>query len=127
MEYNAFLHFLHQMEVRSKAKVVVQGSVIFIETSSKNAQWSLSTKILHAPNKKLEQILGFYLHKGSLKWQKKGAHITLDPETRSVELVQEIAAFKKYLPFKYLVEDFASLASEWKEIFQTCSSEDLVS
>ena len=42
----------------------------------------------------------------------------MDPETDSLYLVQEISSFKRYLPFKYLIQDFANIASEWKEIFQ---------
>lgn len=118
MEYNAFLIFLNQIENQRKAKVVIQGSIIFIETSSQIEHWSLSTKILGCSNKKLGRSLGLYTGAQSWKWQEKGAYLKVDPETDSLYLVQEISSFKRYLPFKYLIQDFANIASEWKEIFQ---------
>jgi hypothetical protein len=118
MEYNAFLLFLNQIENQKKAKVVFQGSIIFIETSSQAEHWSLSTKILGSSNKKLGRSLGLYTGAQSWKWQEKGAYLKVDSETDSLYLVQEISSFKRYLPFKYLIEDFAGIALEWKEIFQ---------
>lgn len=127
MEYNAFLNFLHQMESQRKAKVVVQGSVIFIETTGKSGHWSLSTKILRVENKKLEKTLSSYLSRSKFQWQSFGPHITFDRETESVELVQEIVPSKKYIPFKFVMEDFANVASEWKEIFEEYGDqEDLI-
>lgn len=124
MEYAAFLILLNQIESQKKAKVVVQGNVIFIETSCNNGHWSLSTKILRIQSKKLQRTLGSYLSRSRLKWQEKGAHILIDPDTQAVQLVQEIIPSKKYLPFKYVVQDFASVATEWKEIFEECSEEE---
>jgi hypothetical protein len=124
MEYNAFLLFLNQIENQRKAKVVVQGSIIFIETSSQAEHWSLSTKILSSSNKKLGKSLGLYTGIHAWKWQEKGAYLKVDPETDSLYLVQEISSFKRYLPFKYLIEDFASIALEWKEILQDQDEED---
>jgi hypothetical protein len=124
MEYNAFLLFLNQIENQRKAKVVVQGSIIFIETSSQTEHWSLSTKILASSNRKLGRSLGLYTGAQSWKWQEKGAYLKVDPETDSLYLVQEISSFKRYLPFKYLIQDFANIASEWKEIFQENDGEE---
>lgn len=123
MEYNAFLVFLNQIASQKKAKVVIQGSIIFIETSSQSNHWSLSTKILKAEIKKLKSSLGSYL---SLKWQSKGAYLKMDAETDSVYLVQEINSSSKYLPFKYVIEDFASVACEWKEILEDFSDQENV-
>lgn len=124
MEYNAFLLFLNQITSQRKAKVVVQGSVIFIETTSQTGHWCLSTKILGSQVKKLQGSLGSYLSRSSLKWQSKGAYLKVDPDTNAVYLIQEILSSKKYLPFKYLIQDFASVAIEWKEILEECSEEE---
>ncbi len=123
MEYNSFLLFLNQMADQRKAKVVVQGSIIFIETSNAG-HWSLSTKILKSEIKKLKRSFGSYLSRSSLKWQEKGAYLKIDQETDSIYLVQEIISSKKYIPFKYLIEDFASVATEWKEILEGFSDEE---
>jgi hypothetical protein len=113
MDYHTFLLLLSQMSGQRKAKVVLQGSVIFVETGSKNDHWNLSTKISKADTKKLK----FELRNG-FRWQGKGAYLKVDSEQESVYLVQEVVSSKKYLPFKYLIEDFASIACEWKEIFE---------
>jgi hypothetical protein len=116
-DYKAFLLFLSQMVGQRKAKIVLQGNVIFVETESKNERWSLSTKILDltlgSGAKKSKNLLS----RGFLKWQEKGAYLKVDPETQSLCLIQHIASSKKYLPFKAVVQDFALLAVEWKEIF----------
>lgn len=122
MEYNSFLLFLSQIAGQKKAKVVVQGSVIFVETNAKNNQWSLSTKILHSESRKSKNSINNSLTSGFLKWQERGAYLRLDKETQALYLIQEVTSSKKYLPFKYLIQDFAAVASEWKEIFEV--SED---
>ncbi len=124
MEYNAFLVFLNQIANQKKAKVVVQGSVIFIETSSHKGQWNLSTKILGTELKRIQKSLGLPMSKGSLKWQGKGAYLKADPETDSLYLMQEIISSSKYIPFRHVIQDFASVASEWKEILEECSDEE---
>lgn len=122
MEYNSFLLFLSQISGQKKAKVVVQGSVIFVETNAKNGHWNLSTKIMHSEPRKSKNSMDGSLVNGFLKWQERGAYLKLDKETQALYLMQEVTSSKKYLPFKYLIQDFATVASEWKEIFD--SNED---
>ena len=124
MEYNAFLVFLNQIANQKKARVVVQGSIIFIETASQNGQWNLSTKVSSSEIRKLEKSLGMPFSKNSLKWQGKGAYLKADPDTDSLYLIQEILSSKKYIPFKHVIQDFASVASEWKEILEKCSEDE---
>ncbi len=124
MEYSAFLLFLSQISSQRKAKVVIQGSVIFIEKSCHTGHWSISTKILGSRTKQLNSLLGPYLLRGSLRWQERGAYLKMDEETQSVYLVQEVLSSKKYISFKSLIQDFASVASEWKEIFEAGSDEE---
>jgi hypothetical protein len=124
MEYSAFLLFLNQISNQRKAKVVIQGSVIFIEKSCHTDYWSISTKVVGSHIKQLNGVLGSYLSRGSLRWQGRGAYLKVDEETESVYLVQEVLSSKKYIPFKSLINDFASVALEWKEIFEDGSDEE---
>ncbi len=124
MEYNAFLVFLNQISSQRKARVVIQGSIIFIEKSCHTDRWSISTKILGASIKEKRGSLGSYLSRGSLRWQETGAYLKMDKETQSVYLVQEIISSKKYIPFKHVMQDFASVAIEWKEIFEAGSDQE---
>ncbi len=124
MEYSSFLLFLNQMSSQRKAKVVIQGSVIFIEKSCHTDHWSVTTKILGTPTKQLNGLIGSYLSRGSLRWQERGAYLKMDKETNSLYLVQEITSSKKYIPFKHVIQDFVSVASEWKEIFDETSEEE---
>jgi len=116
-DYKSFLLLLTQMVGQRKAKIVLQGSVIFIETDPKSEQWDLSTKILDLTLEKGAKKSRNLFSRGFLKWQEKGAYLKVDLETHSLCLIQRIASSKKYLPFKAVIQDFALLASEWKEIF----------
>ena len=125
MSYETFLLFITQMDSQRKAKVVIQGSVIFIESSQKKDNWNLSTKILRRENKNFPSFARDCIsYTGLLKCQGRGAYLKLDSETNSIYLVQEIISSKKYLPFKYLIQDFASVAHEWKEILEEFSARD---
>ena len=99
-------------------------SVIFIEKSCHTGHWSISTKILGTQLKHLSSSLGSYLSRGSFRWQENGAYLKMDRETQSVYLVQEVISSKKYIPFKHVIQDFASVAEEWKEILDGCSGQE---
>jgi hypothetical protein len=125
MSYDAFLLFLNQITGQKKAKVVVQGSVIFIESARKVENWNLSTKIFGTGDKKFPcSLLQCLSASRLLRWQERGAYLKLDTDTNSIFLVQEIVSSKKYLPFKYLIQDFASVANEWREILEEFASRD---
>lgn len=125
MSYNTYLLVLSQLTSRKKAECVVQGSVIFVESKQSGKDWNLSTKIFDADTAKIPSFLEQSLNsRGLLRWQERGAYLKLDPETNSVYLVQEILSSKKYVPFKYLMNDFAGVAKQWKDILDGVPSSD---
>ena len=125
MSYNTYLLVLSQLSSRKKAECVVQGSVIFVESKQSDKDWNLSTKIFDADTAKIPSFLQQSLtSRGLLRWQERGAFLKLDPETNSVYLVQQIQSSRKYVPFKYLMNDFAGVAREWKDILDEVSHRD---
>lgn len=123
MSYDAYLMTLSQLSGKSKARVVVQGSVIFIETQPNRKKWKMSTKIFEEGSfpKAMKECIS---SSGMLKWQERGAYLKLDPCTNSLYLINEIESATKYVPFKYLVNDFAEVANEWKEILDDFAERD---
>lgn len=117
MTHDVFLLVLSQLAGKKKTRVVVQGSVIFIETCPLKEKWTLSTPIFSGEGRMLPPS-------GFLRWQEKGAYLKLDPTTHTVYLMQDVLAAQKYVPFKYLVSDFADVANEWREILDDFSQRD---
>jgi hypothetical protein len=125
MSYKSYLFVLSQLSSRKNAECVIQGSVIFVEVEDKNQQWHLYTKVLDASEEKVPSFLRRSLgKKGILRWQERGAYLRLDPETSHVYLMQDIDSLSKYVPFKHVMNDFANVASEWKNILQEVSLRD---
>lgn len=117
MSYNAFLLVMCQLSSRKKAECIVQDSAIFVEAKSEGQAWDLSTKIWDADEEKIPLFLEESLTlKGRLNWQEKGAYLKKDKETSHIYLIQEVKAHQKYVPFKHVMNDFVSVASEWKSI-----------
>jgi hypothetical protein len=117
MSYNTYLLVLSQLSTRKKAQCVVQDSVIFIESNPQDSRWNLATKLLDSDQANIPSYLKESLSKkGLLRWQERGAYLKLDPESNHVYLIQEINSSKKYIPFRSVMNDFAGLAKEWKEI-----------
>ncbi|MGE5196546.1 MAG: hypothetical protein ACM3JI_04380 [Anaerolineae bacterium] len=125
MSYDAFLTLLTQLAGQKKARVVIQGSVIFIETMPQNNRMTLSTKVFSSENgfmpRKVRECIS---SSGFLKWQERGAYLKLDSFDNSVTLIQEIESSTKYVPFKYLMSDFVEVANEWKEILDDFAQRD---
>jgi len=124
MSYDAFLMTLSQLAGKNKARVVVQGSVIFIETQPNRKKWKMSTKIFNKDGPLPGGMKECVSSSGMLKWQERGAYLKLDPCTNSLYLIHEIESATKYVPFKYLVNDFAQVANEWKEILDDFAERD---
>jgi hypothetical protein len=117
LSYNAFLLVMCQLSSRKKAECTIEDTAIFVEAKSEGLAWDLSTKIWDADAGKIPSFLQESLSvKGCLNWQEKGAYLKKDKETSHVYLIQEIKAHPKYVPFKHVMNDFASVASEWKSI-----------
>ena len=124
MSYDAFLAILTQLAGKKQARVVIQGSVIFIETQNKRDEWSLKTKVFGGEGFIPKSVRDCVTSSGVLRWQERGAYLQLDAASSSVYLVHEIESSKKYVPFRYHVNDFVQVANEWKEILDDFSERD---
>lgn len=125
--YDAFLAVLTQLAGQKKARVVVQGSVIFIETAGKKNHWSVSTKVFSKDGFIPPNVRDCVSSSGLMRWQERGAYLHLDPLEQAIYLVHEIHSSPKYVPFKYLMNDFVSVANEWREILEDFADKDHVS
>lgn len=114
MSYSSFLLAQHQLKSVSKARIVIGGHLIFVEQSPCEKKWTLRTEVGKAVSADLRHSVSAL---GTLRYQERGAYLKLDPETEAVHLIQEISSSGKYAPFRYLMHDFAAVASEWRTIF----------
>jgi hypothetical protein len=124
MTYDAFLAILTQLAGKKQARVVIQGSVIFIETQNKREQWTLKTKVFDGEGFVPKGVRDFVTSSGVLRWQERGAYLQLDSEASNVYLVHDVESSKKYVPFRYHVNDFVQVANEWKDILDDFSERD---
>lgn len=125
MSYQAFLLVMGQLASKKKARVVVQGDVIFFESSIKENHFKIYTKIFSGDGYLPKNMRSYFSSCGVLRWQHRGAYIELDSETHSIYLVEEIEMEKnKYIPFRNRLNDFSLVALEWKEIFREIAEED---
>ena len=108
---------MSQLSSNRKAKIVVQGNIIFIKPSKKKNQWTLYTKVYSGDGFCPKSVRSCVSSSGILRWQNNGAYLKFDPMTHSVFLIEEVEMEKgKYIPFKYHISDFLIVAAEWKEI-----------
>ena len=118
MSYNAFLFVMSQLTGNKKARVVIQGNIIFFERIKKN-HWVLYTKVYSGEDSLPRSVRSCLSNDGVLRWQHRGAYLKLDPHSPSVYLLEEIEIEEgKYIPFKHHLSDFSTVAAEWKEILQ---------
>jgi hypothetical protein len=128
MPYQAFLHLITQLAGSKKARVVLQGNVIFFETSNIKNQFTLSTKVYSGDGRLSPHVCSCVSSNGTLRWQQGGAYLKLDPITHSVYLIEDVEMEEgKYIPFRDRLSDFSSVAEEWKEILQNLSETDRTS
>lgn len=118
MSHDIFLSVLSQIYNNKKANIVVQGSVIFIETSKNKNSLEIKTKI----SENTGNTSSYIPSNGILRIQDRGTYLKLDNETNDIYLVGEIKSSNQYIPFKYQVKDFVDVANEWKEILEDFSS-----
>jgi len=119
MVYDAFLLVMSQLAGKRKARVVVEGELIFFEETSKKDHWILSTKVFSGEGYLPPSVRAYLPRSGVLRWQQSGAYLKLDPAAHCVYLFEEITMPKgKYIPFKHHLNAFSNSASEWREIFQ---------
>jgi hypothetical protein len=124
MSYNAFLLVMSQLAGNRKARVVIQGNIIFFEKTKKN-HWILYTKVYSGDGYLPNSVRSCVSSGGVLRWQHSGAYLKLDPPSHSVYLFEEIEIEEgKYIPFKHHLGDFSTVAAEWKEILQEFAERD---
>jgi hypothetical protein len=125
MSYDAFLLVMSQLAGKRKARVVIEGEVVFFEASSKKDQWTLYTKVYSGDGYLPANVRSCVSSSGVLRWQHNGAYLKLDPITHSVYLFQEVEMEEnKYIPFKRHLADFSMVANEWREILQDFADRD---
>lgn len=124
MSYDSFLDVMSQLTEKRKARCVVQGSVIFIESKPSHKKWSLATRVFYGGGYLPQAVKECVSSSGVLRWQERGARLQVDSDASNVYLVQEIKEEAKYIPFRYLMRDFADVANEWREILEDFSERD---
>jgi hypothetical protein len=125
MSYSAFLLVMSQLAGKRKARIVVQGGVIFFEISPKKNHYTLYTKVYFGDGYLPPSVSSCVSSRGTLRWQSRGAYLKLDSLTHSVYLFQEVEMQEgKYIPFKHYLSDFSLVAAEWREILQSFAERD---
>lgn len=124
MFYRDFLFVISQLGLKRKLYLNVQDYQICISISKRKNHWTLQTKLFDAEGEIPSSIRACVSSSGFLRWQEGGAYLKLDPFSHSIFLVEEIEMPNpKFIPFRYYLNHFISIASEWKEIFHDFSQE----
>ncbi len=125
MSYDAFLLVMSQLAGKKKARVVIQGQVIFFEPGHKKNHWILSTQIFCGEGYLPSSVRSCVSSGGMLRWQQSGAYLKLDPKNHCVHLFEEIQMEEnRYIPFKSYLNEFLSIATEWKDILHELADRD---
>ena len=125
MSYSAFLLVMSQLASNRKARVVVQENVIFFEKSKRKDHLILYTKVFSGDGFLPNSVRSCVSSSGGLHWQQSGAYLKLDLSSNSVYLFEETALEEgKYIPFRHHLNDFSTVAAEWKEILQEFAEND---
>jgi hypothetical protein len=128
MSYDAFLVIMSQLAGHRKARVVINGEVIFFEPSEKKNHWTLYTKVFVGEGFIPKSVRACVSSGGILRWQANGAYLKLDIPSHCVYLIQEVEMQDgKYIPFKHYLSDFSAVADEWREILQDIAEGDYTS
>jgi hypothetical protein len=124
MSYDAFLTVINQLAGKKRARCVIQGSVIFVESQPKSKRWMLTTEVFNARSYLPRSVRDCLSSLDSLKWQSRGANLLFDSSSGTIQLVQDILETGKYIPFRFMMSDFAEVASEWREILEEFAAKD---
>ncbi|MCX6989282.1 MAG: hypothetical protein NTZ52_07315 [Chlamydiae bacterium] len=117
MTYQSYILFLNQFPHRKRMQCQWKEHDVWMEKSPLDDGLKISTKILSMSNVPLF-LLQALTSQGSFKWQLKGAYLSVDRESDDLYLIQEVAYFRDFLPFKGIMTDFTQLATEWKQSLQ---------
>ncbi len=116
MIYSEFLIAMAQLSFRKKAQITIGENIIFIEASTSESRWKLSTKVFNAFDESPEMLRSCLSSRGAFTWQNQGAYLKRDPQSESIWLMDEVEMPRgKFIPFKYHIQAFAQAADEWKE------------
>jgi len=126
MAYDAFLLASSQLRERGKARLVIDGENLFIESAQIKNRWLLYTRVYFGEGYLPNSIRSCVSSSGVLRWQQTGAYLKLDPLTYSVFLFQEVEMEEgKYIPFRHHLSDFTKVAAEWREILHDFEQAEL--
>ncbi|MEI8329524.1 MAG: hypothetical protein WCG14_05970 [Chlamydiia bacterium] len=117
MTYQSYILFLNQFPHRKRIQFQLKDHEVWMEKIPLHDGLKISTKIFSMSNIPLF-LLQALTSRGSFKWQSKGAYLFLDRATDTLYLIQEVAYFRDFLPFKGIMTDFTQLATEWKQSLQ---------
>ncbi|MCX7353133.1 MAG: hypothetical protein NTW22_07740 [Proteobacteria bacterium] len=110
---------MSQLAENRKARVVINSSMIFFETSEKKNDWTFYTKVFVGEGDLPKSVYSYLSSRGVLRWENSGAYLKADPTACCIYLIQEVEMQEgKYIPFKHHLSEFSNLAEEWKEILQ---------
>ncbi len=125
MSYNAFLGVMSQLAGKRKARIVIDGEVIFFEASERKNHLTLYTKVYSGDGYLPNNVRSCVSSSGLFRWQQSGAYLKLDPFTYSVYLFQEVQMEEgKYIPFRHHFSDFLLVARQWREILLDFEQKD---
>ncbi len=128
MSYSSFLIVMSQLATKRKARVVMEGEVVFFELSEKKHHCTLYTKVFSGNGYLPNSVRSCVSSSGLLRWQQSGAYLKLDPITSSVYLFQEVQMEEgKYIPFRRHLNDFSYVACQWREILFDFAQKECVS
>jgi hypothetical protein len=111
ISHKDYLFFYHQLMEKNRASVFLQENAIFAEMEKGALDVSIKIAALEEVSPDFRSLF-----QGSFRWQDKGAYLWVDPKNSLVYLKQKVVFLQRYLPFKYLMQDFISIATEWREL-----------
>lgn len=125
MAYDVFLLVMSQLAGNRKARVVIQGEVVFFEATDKKNRLTLYTKVYSGDGYLPPSVRSCVSSSGVLRWQCNGAYLKLDPIAHCVYLFQEVEMEEnKYIPFRRHMAEFSQVSSEWREILRDFADRD---
>ncbi len=116
MNHKKFLLILNQLLSQKAISIAAFGLHLCVEKTENEGIWKLTIRLFKGGNEIPEIIKECVSPTGAFKWQKMGPHLTLDPQTKAIFLVEEVPAPQEYIPFKTLVHNFVQVATEWDEM-----------
>lgn len=126
MSYQAFLVVMSQLAGNQKARAVIDGNVVFFESSfQKKNRMKIYTKVFDGDGYLPKSVRSCLSSSGTLRWHHGGACLKLDPKAHCVWLIEEFEMTEgKYIPFRNALGDFSLAVEEWKQTLQEIAAKD---